>query len=133
MRKDKALYNWFQQFGIPFYPTTALPPAVNDTSVPESERLTFPYGTYEPVFGYNGDITYPTVNIYYLTESEVIPNKKAAEIGEVIGKGGTIVKCDEGLMWIKRGSPFVQGINDPDNSNIKRRLISIAIEFLTTD
>ncbi len=124
MTKDKALYKWFQQFGMPFYPVTALPPA---------KEITFPYGTYEPIFGYNGDITYPTVNIYYLTESEVIPNNKAAEIGEVIGKGGTLVKCDEGLMWIKRGSPFVQGINDPDNSNIKRRLISIAIEFLTTD
>jgi hypothetical protein len=124
MTKDRALFEWFQQFGMPFYPVTALPPA---------KGITFPYGTYEPVFGYNGDITYPTVNIYYLTESEVIPNKKAAEIGEVIGKGGTIVKCDEGLMWIKRGSPFVQGINDPDNSNIKRRLISIAIEFLTID
>lgn len=124
MTKDRALFEWFQQFGMPFYPVTALPSA---------KEITFPYGTYEPIFGYNGDITYPTVNIYYLTESEVIPNKKAAEIGEVIGKGGTLVKCDEGLMWIKRGSPFVQGINDPDNSNIKRRLISIAIEFLTTD
>jgi hypothetical protein len=124
MTKDRALFEWFQQFGMPFYPVTALPPA---------KEITFPYGTYEPVFGYNGDITYPTVNIYYLTESEVTPNKKAAEIGEVIGMGGTLVKCDEGLMWIKRGSPFVQGINDPDNSNIKRRLISIAIEFITTD
>lgn len=124
MTKDRALFEWFQQFGMPFYPTTALPPA---------KEITFPYGTYEPVFGYNGDITYPTVNIYYLTESEVTPNKKAAEIGNVIGMGGTLVKCDEGLMWIKRGSPFVQGINDPDNSNIKRRLISIAIEFLTAD
>ena len=124
MTKDRALFEWFQQFGMPFYPVTALPPA---------KEITFPYGTYEPVFGYNGDITYPTVNIYYLTESEVTPNNKAAEIGEVIGMGGTLVKCDEGLMWIKRGSPFVQGINDPDNSNIKRRLISIAIEFLTTN
>lgn len=124
MTKDRALFEWFQRFGMPFYPVTALPPA---------KEITFPYGTYEPIFGYNGDITYPTVNIYYLTESEVIPNNKAAEIGEVIGKGGTLVKCDEGLMWIKRGSPFVQGINDPDNSNIKRRLISIAVEFLTTD
>ena len=124
MTKDRALFEWFQQFSMPFYPVTALPPA---------EDITFPYGTYEPVFGYNGDITHPTVNIYYLTESEVTPNNKAAEIGEVIGMGGTLVKCDEGLMWIKRGSPFVQGINDPDNSNIKRRLISIAIEFLTTN
>ena len=124
MTKDKALFNWFQKFGIPFYPTTALPNA---------KDLTFPYGTYEPIFGYNEDITYPTVNLYYLTESEAVPNKKATEIGEAIGMGGTSVKCDEGIMWIKRGSPFVQGINDPDNSNIKRRLLSIAIEFLTTD
>ena len=124
MKKDRALYNFWQQFSIPFYPVTALPPA---------KDIVFPYGTYEPIFGYNGDITYPSVNIYDLTESEARINGYAAEIGEVIGMGGTIVKCDEGVMWIKRGSPFVQGINDPDNSNIKRRLISIAIEFLTTD
>lgn len=133
MRKDKALYNWFQQFGIPFYPITALPPAVNDTSVPESERLKFPYGTYEPTFGRFGDSVSIGVNLYYLTESEAVPNAKADEIGDVIGMGGVIVKCDEGAMWIKRGSPFSQGLLDPDNHNIKRRYIQIIIEFLTND
>lgn len=133
MKKDKALYNWFQQFDIPFYPTTALPPAINDTSVPEEDRLTFPYGTYEPIFGRNGDVVNISVNLYYLTESEAVPNAKADEIGDAIGMGGTIVKCDEGAMWIKTGSPFSQGLLDPDNHNIKRRYIQISIEFLTNE
>lgn len=133
MRKDKALYNWWQQFGIPFYPTTALPPAINDTSVPEEERLKFPYGTYEPHFGRFGDVIPIGVNLYYLTESEAIPNAKSDEIGDAIGMGGVIIKCDEGAMWIKRGSPFSQGMLDPDNHNIKRRYLQVAIEFLTNE
>ena len=133
MTKDKALYNWFQQFGIPFYPTTALPPAINDTSVPESERLKFPYGTFEPVFGYFGDIVESGVNLYFLTESEAIPNSKADEIGSAIGMDGTMIKCDSGLMWLKRGTPFNQPMRDPDNENIKRRYLKIIIEFLTND
>jgi hypothetical protein len=132
MRKDKALYNWWQQFGIPFYPTTALPPAVNDTSVPENERLTFPYGTYEPFFGGYGDNVAIAVNLYYLTESEAVPNAKADEIGKAIDDNG-IIECDEGAMWVKKGSPFVQGLLDPDNRNIKRRYIQIIIEFLTNE
>lgn len=124
MRKDKALYNWFQQFDIPFYPTTALPPA---------KEITFPYGTYEPIFGRSGDTTNISVNLYYLTESEATPNAKADEIGDAIGMGGVIVECDEGAMWIRTGSPFSQGLLDPDNQNIKRRYIQISIEFLTNE
>ena len=124
MTKDRALYEWFQQFGMPFYPTTSLPPA---------KELTFPYGTYEPIFSNFGDEVYPTVNMYFLTESEVIPNKAVDEFSKAIGNGGVFIECDTGSMWIKRGSPFAQSILDPDNQNIKRRLISIAIEFLTTD
>ena len=122
MTKDNALFAWFQQFSIPFYPSTELP-----------EKPIFPYGTYEPVFGYFGDEVYPTVNIYDLTDREDKINGYADELGTAIGKGGAVVECDEGAFWIKRGSPFVQGINDPDNANVKRRLISIAIEYLTTD
>lgn len=124
MTKDKALHAWFQQFDIPFYPVTALPPA---------DDIVFPYGTYEPIFSNFGEETYPSVNMYFRTESEAVPNAKVDEFSKAIGMGGTIVKCDEGAMWIKRGSPFAQSILDPDNSNLKRRLIHIVIEFLTTD
>lgn len=124
MMKDKALHAWFQQFGMPFYLATALPPA---------DEIVFPYGTYEAIFSSNGDEVYPTVNMYFLTESEAVPNEKAFEFSKKIGMSGAIIKCDEGVMWVKRGSPFIQSMLDPDNSNIKRRLFSVAIEFITTD
>ena len=124
MTKDKALFNWWQQFGIPFYPTTSLPPA---------EEITFPYGTYEPNFGYFGDVLYITAKLYYKTESEAVPNAKAKEIGDAIGMGGALIECDSGALWLKRGSPFAQGIIDPDNSNIKVRYLQLSIEDLTTD
>lgn len=109
---------------MPFYPTTALPPA---------NEIVFPYGTYEPIFSNNGDVVYPSINMYFLTESEAVPNEMAFAFSKKIGMGGTFIKCDEGVMWVKRGSPFVQAMLDPDNSNIKRRLFSVAIEFITTD
>ena len=112
MTKDRALYEWFQQFGMPFYPTTSLPPA---------KELTFPYGTYEPIFSSFGEEVYPTVNMYFLTESEVVPNKAVDEFSKAIGNGGVFIECDTGSMRIKRGSPFAQSILDPDNPNISRR------------
>lgn len=124
MTKDKALYEWFQGFGMPFYPATALPPA---------KDLKFPYGTYEAVFASFGETVYPTVNMYFKTASEATPNKAVDAFEKAVGNGGTLVECDGGAMWIKKGQPFVQAIADHDNSSIKRRLISIAIEFLTTD
>lgn len=124
MTKDKALYQWWQRFGIPMYPTTALPPA---------EDITFPYGTYEPIFGYFGDVLPVSVKLYFRTESEAIPNAKAKEIGDEIGDGGAIIHCDNGFLWVKRGSPFVQGMLDPDNQNIKMRYLQITIDDLTTN
>lgn len=124
MTQDVALYRWFNSFGVPFYPTTALPPA---------DEIVFPYGTYEPIFSGRFDEVYPTVNLYFLTESEAIPNQKAFEMFNAIGESGVSIECDEGILWVKRNKNFCTAIIDPDNSNIKRRLISIAIEFLTNN
>lgn len=95
MTKDKALHAWFQSFGVPFYPASSVP---ND--------VLFPYGTYELITSAwdEGEVGL-TVNLWYYTESEAIPNTKAQEISNAIGMGGTLVPCDGGAIWIKRGSP----------------------------
>lgn len=63
MTKDKALYAWFNGFGIPFYPTTSVP-----------ENFIFPWGTYELVTSAweDGEVSL-TVNLWYRTESEAVP------------------------------------------------------------
>lgn len=118
MTKDKALHAWFNSFGVKMYPVNALP-----------VEPTFPYGTY--TYGYEGfgETYYSTVNLYYLTQSTVTINAKADEIISAIKDGGIQIPCDNGSLWIRRGT--CQAINDPDNSNIQRRYMQIAIENLT--
>jgi hypothetical protein len=121
--KDKALHAWFQSFGVPFYPASSVP---ND--------VLFPYGTYELITSAwdEGEVGL-TVNLWYYTESEAIPNTKAQEISNAIGMGGTLVPCDGGAIWIKRGSPWCQNLRDDSAPNIKRRYLNITAEYLTSD
>ena len=123
MTKDKALHAWFQSFGVPFYPASSVP---ND--------VLFPYGTYELITSAwdEGEVGL-TVNLWYYTESEAIPNTKAEEISNAIGMGGTLVPCDGGAIWIKRGSPWCQNLRDDSAPNIKRRYLNITAEYLTSD
>ena len=85
MRKDEALHAFFNSFGIPFYTATSVP---DDT--------VFPWGTYEAIFDdWGGEPVGITVNLWYRTSSEKIPNDKAFEIEKAIGKGGKTISCDE--------------------------------------
>ena len=121
MTKDKALHAWFNGFGIPFYPATAVP-----------EDAVFPWGTYELITSaWAGGEVGLTVNLWFHTESEAVPNDKAAEISEAIGIGGVILPCDEGYIWLKRGSPWCQSLSDDTSPAIKRRYINITAEYLT--
>lgn len=119
MTKTEALYKFFNEFGIPAYPSNAVP---DDTI--------FPWLTYEPVVSNFGDQDAPcTVNLWYYTESEREINKMAEDIAEEIGHGGCTVPYDGGIIWIKRGSPWSIPIAESDKT-IKRRQINISLTFL---
>ena len=120
MTKDKALHAWFSQF-LTAYPTSNVP-----------EDAVFPWLTYELITGSweSGKIAL-TVNLWYYTESEAVPNAKAQEIADAIGMGGTFVFYDGGAMWITRGSPWCQNIADESDKNIKRRYLNLTVEYLS--
>ncbi len=72
MTKDEALYRFFSGFGIPAYPDTAV---LNENGEPD---VVLPYLTYTPVFdAWGGEPVSLTVNLWYRTESEAVPNAKA--------------------------------------------------------
>ena len=127
MTKDKALHAWFQSFGIPFYPASSVP-----SPPKEPGGVMLPYGTYELITSAweDGEVGL-TVNLWYYTESEAEPNAKAQEISDTIGMGGTLVPCDGGGIWLKRGSPWCQNLKDDADHNIKRRYLNITAEYLT--
>ena len=120
MTKDKALYAWFNNF-MPFYPASSVPGDV-----------VFPYGTYELITDslYGGEVGL-TVNLWFYTESEADPNAKAQEFAQYIGLGGAVIPCDEGYIWIKRGTPWSQSLTDENDNKIKRRYINVSAEYLT--
>ena len=100
------------------------------SSVPDD--VEFPYGTYEYVeSAFDGGENGMTVNLWFETEKEAEPDTKAQELSERIGYGGTIIPCDGGYIWLKRGSPFCQSVVDTTNINIKRRYINVTAEYLT--
>lgn len=120
MTKNKALYAWFNEF-MTFY---------RDTAVPYDAEL--PYGTYDYVeSAWDGGETAITVNLWFRTESEATPDEAASELAELIGYGGTILDCDEGYIWLKKGSPWCQSLTDDSDNAIKRRYINLTAEYLT--
>lgn len=119
--KAAALHEFFSGFGIPAYPVSSVP-----------EDTVFPWLTYELITSAweEGEVGI-VVNLWYYTESEATPNAKAEEISKAIGLGGATLPCDDGLIWVKRGSPWCQSLRDDTDPLIKRRYINISAEYMT--
>ena len=124
MTPEAAIYKFLAGFGIPAYASSSTP-----------DQAEFPYITYDLVLGSWGrtEVNVP-VNVWYRTDSEAVPNAKVREIAEAIGLGGVTVPCDDGMLWIKKGSPWAQSVTiDGEDEKVKRRYVNINIEFLTTE
>ena len=120
MTKGAALQAFFSQF-MDAYAASAVP-----------EDVTFPYLTYELITSAweVGEVDL-TVNMWFYTTSEAVPNAKAQELSDTIGYGGVTIHCDGGFIWLKRGSPWCQSLRDDADSNIKRRYINVTAEYMT--
>lgn len=120
MNKYKALNNWFNQFGIPFY---------LETNVPSENEIEYPYGTYQSVIGNWTDEASIAVRVYDRSNKEIRINKFVDSLAEQL-KHGTMVLCDEGAMHLTAGSPFCQAITDKEDRTIRSRYINVNIEYL---
>lgn len=119
--KAAAIHSFLSSFGIPAYTAAGVP-----------EDAQMPYITYSLVDGaWSDPETNMTIDVWYRGESEAKPNAKVSEISKSLGIGGASIRCDNGIIWIKRGSPFAQAVIDEDNT-VKRRMINLSVEFLTS-
>lgn len=120
MTKDKVVHAFFSSF-MDSYPATAVP-----------DDVIFPYLTYEYTAGaFDDGENGLTVNFWFYTDSEAVPNAKAQELSDKLGVGGKVFPCDGGYVWLKRGSPWCQSLRDEANANVKRRYINVTVEYLT--
>lgn len=125
MTKEAALQQFFSSFGLTAYEENNVPSGNN---APE-----FPYATYSMTTDSLGTDVPLTLNLWYRSTSWVEVNAKTEEISKTIGRGGKILPCNGGAVWIKRGQPFAQSMGDPNDELIRRKYINITAEFLTAD
>lgn len=120
MTKEAALQAFFERF-LPSYAAASVP-----------DDVTFPYLTYDRITSAweEGEVGL-TVNLWYYTTSEATPNAMARTLSEAIGPGGVLLPCEDGAVWLKRGSPWCQSLYDNADPRIKRRYINVTAEFLT--
>ena len=120
MTKAQAINSFWNRFGIPAYEMN---------TVPVDAQL--PYITYSFVTGSAGEDVSMDASVWYRSTSWTEINAKADEIGAHIGLGGTVLRCDGGAIWIRRGQPFAQSMSDPTDDMIRRKYINITAEYIT--
>lgn len=120
MTKAAAIHAFLNQFGLPAYEENTVP-----------EDAAFPYITYQLVTDAYIREVVMTASVWYRSTSWKECNAKAEEIGSAIGMGGTVLRCDEGSIWLKRGIPFAQSMGDPSDDLVKRKYINISAEYIT--
>ena len=122
MTKAAAIYQFWNSFGLTAY---------EENSVPDDAD--FPYITYQLVTDSFGREIPLTASIWYRSESWTAINAKTEEISQKISRGGKIIPCDSGAIWLKRGQPFAQSMGDESDDLIKRKYLNVTAEFMTAD
>ena len=122
MTKAAAIYQFWNSFGLTAYEENTVP-----------TDAAFPYITYQLVTdSFDREIPL-SASLWYRSESWTEINAKTEEISQKISRGGKIIPCDGGAIWLKRGQPFAQNMGDESDDLIKRKYLNITAEFLTAD
>ena len=120
MTKGAALQSFFDSI-MTSYASSAVP-----------DDATLPYLTYELITSaWDGCEVGLTVNMWFRTTSEKEPNAAVDKLSKAIGLGGVQIPCDDGVIWLKRGSPWSQSLTDETDKTMKRRYINVTAEYLT--
>ena len=122
MTKAAAIYQFWSGFGLTAYEENTVPTDAD-----------FPYITYQLVADSFGREIPLTASLWYRSESWTAINAKTEEISQKISRGGKIISCDGGAIWLKRGQPFAQNMGDESDDLIKRKYLNITAEFMTAD
>ena len=122
MTKSAAIYQFWNSFGLTAYEENTVP-----------DDAVFPYITYQLVTDSFDREIQLSASLWYRSESWTGINAKTEEISQRISRGGKIISCDGGAIWLKRGQPFAQNMGDESDNLIKRKYLNITAEFMTAD
>ena len=123
MTKSAAIQGFWESFGLAAFEENAVP---TGDDAPE-----FPYLTYELATDDYGNEPAMSASLWYRGSSWVPANAKADEVGRRIGNSGVRIFCDDGFIWLRRGTMFAQSMGDPNDRMIRRKVLSVDAMYLT--
>ena len=123
MDSAQALHKFWSGFGWKAYDSATVP---SEDFEPEIPRITYDVTMSE----FLSDAML-SASLWDRSYSWERVSKKAYEIYKHIGLGGKLIKYKDGIIWIKRGSPFMQRMTDEDDT-IRRIYLNIDAEYFTS-
>lgn len=121
MDKEQALHSFWSGFSLPAY---------DENTVKENQAL--PYITYNVVTDSFGSNVAMSASLWYRSASWAAITQKANDIAAYIGRDGRRLPYTDGVLWIKRGTPFAQRVSD-ENDTIRRIYLTIEAEYISAD
>ena len=120
MDKAQALHNFWSGFGLPAY---------DENSVPEDAAM--PRITYSVSTDSIDNVLLLSGSLWYHSTSWEDISKKAEEIAQaLVTMNPPAIEIDNGRLYLYKGAPFAQRMEDPDDS-IRRIYLNLEAEFLT--
>lgn len=118
--KAQALHQFWSGFDWPAYDENSIP-----DDAPNSQ-----YITYSASFDNIDNEVMLSGSLWLRSDRWAEISQKADEIAEILYHRYPI-QIKGGYMWIKRGSPFIQRMSDPNDDKMRRIYINITVEYLT--
>ena len=123
MNQLQAYQSFWASFGLTAYDENTVPD--DAMSVNNGKYITYEMS--------DSEFDYPvalTASIWYKSYSWAEISQKELAIARDISRGGKLVPCDGGAIWIKKGSPWAQRMADSSSDSIRRIILNVEVEFL---
>ncbi len=132
MNKQQAYNSFWSGFGVLAFEENTVPDeeVIQELIEGGAAESRYPYITYQVLTDDLGHPIYPTASIYDRSTSwqkaDTLANTIAARIQQM-----KTIKLDDGRMFITRGSPFSQHMDEEGDKAIRRVVLNLAVEFFT--
>lgn len=123
MNKVQAYQSFWESFGLTAYDENTVP---DDAMAVNNGK----YITYEMADGEFNSTLALTASLWYKGYSWAEITEKELAISHEISRGGKLVPCDGGAIWIKKGTPWAQRMPDTSSDSIRRIVLNVEVEFL---
>ena len=131
MNKQQAYSEFWSRFGVLAFEENSVPTDdVIEQIIKGTSLKKYPYITYQVLLDDLNHPVFPTASIYDRSTSWERSDLLANSISEYIQKMDTI-RLDNGRMFITKGSPFAQHQLEDADTNIRRIILNLGIEFFT--